>query len=161
MDRGPAQSPLKHRHAIEDRDAVPREKVGDTLIDGGVSNNTPISHALDLGADEAYVLPTGHACALNDVPGGAVAMLVHATTLLVQQRLVRGSADLHDAIDAELVVLPPPCPLDVNPIDFGRADELVERARADAGALLDRAPRGHVPLSMSVDRLRPHDHITA
>jgi NTE family protein len=29
------------------------------LIDGGVANNTPISHALALGADEIYVLPAG------------------------------------------------------------------------------------------------------
>lgn len=35
------------------------------LIDGGVANNTPISHAVDLGADEIYVLPTGYACALE------------------------------------------------------------------------------------------------
>jgi NTE family protein len=32
---------------------------GMELIDGGVANNTPISHALALGADEIYVLPAG------------------------------------------------------------------------------------------------------
>ena len=132
---------------------------GLALIDGGISNNTPISHALELGSDEVYVLPTGHACALNEVPNGAVAMLVHATTLLVQQRLVREIDDLRDRIEADLVVLPPPCPLDVNPVDFSRADELIERARSDAAALLDGAGGGRVPLSMSVDRLRPHHHV--
>jgi NTE family protein len=32
---------------------------GRLLVDGGVANNAPISHALDLGADRVYVLPTG------------------------------------------------------------------------------------------------------
>ena len=27
------------------------------LMDGGVANNTPISHAVELGAEEIYVLP--------------------------------------------------------------------------------------------------------
>jgi NTE family protein len=34
-----------------------------TLIDGGVANNTPLSHAVALGAQRIYVLPAGHACA--------------------------------------------------------------------------------------------------
>src|SRR5436190_5837465 len=47
----------------------PVEWNGHALMDGGVANNTPISHAVDLGADEIYVLPTGHACALDEPPG--------------------------------------------------------------------------------------------
>jgi NTE family protein len=43
------------------------------LMDGGVANNTPISHAIQLGAREIYVLPTGHACALEEAPGSALA----------------------------------------------------------------------------------------
>src|SRR5689334_6838503 len=43
---------------------------GRTLIDGGVANNAPISHALELGADEIYVLPTGAPCELHDAPRG-------------------------------------------------------------------------------------------
>jgi predicted acylesterase/phospholipase RssA len=39
-----------------------------TLMDGGVANNTPISHAVVLGAERIYVLPTGHACALANRP---------------------------------------------------------------------------------------------
>lgn len=34
---------------------------GRALMDGGVVNNTPLSHAVALGADVAYVLPTGYA----------------------------------------------------------------------------------------------------
>jgi NTE family protein len=39
-----------------------------TLMDGGVANNTPISHAVVLGAERIYVPPTGHACALANRP---------------------------------------------------------------------------------------------
>jgi NTE family protein len=66
----------------------PVEVAGRLLMDGGVANNTPMTHALELGADEVYVLPTGYACALPEPPRGALAMALHAMTLLVQQRLV-------------------------------------------------------------------------
>src|SRR3712207_8751003 len=38
------------------------------LIDGGVANNAPISHALELGFDRVYVLPTGASCELPEAP---------------------------------------------------------------------------------------------
>jgi NTE family protein len=44
---------------------------GRPLIDGGVANNAPLSHALELGADEVYVLPTGAPCELEKAPHGA------------------------------------------------------------------------------------------
>jgi hypothetical protein len=37
-------------------------------VDGGVAENTPISHAIALAASEIYVLPTGHAYALERPP---------------------------------------------------------------------------------------------
>ena len=37
---------------------------GRDLFDGGVVNNTPLSHAVALGADPIWVLPTGYSCAL-------------------------------------------------------------------------------------------------
>ena len=36
---------------------------GRDYMDGGVVNNTPISHAVKLGADQIWVLSTGYACA--------------------------------------------------------------------------------------------------
>jgi len=66
----------------------PVRLAGRTLVDGGVSDNTPISHAIELGGDEIYVLPTGYACALRESPRGALPMLLHATSLRVQQRLL-------------------------------------------------------------------------
>jgi NTE family protein len=107
---------------------------GRTLIDGGVSNNAPISHAVELGADEIYVLAVGAACELEDPPRGALAMLVQASSLLVGHRLASDIANLSER--ARLTVLPPPCPIDVQPTDFSRANELIARARADTRRFL-------------------------
>src|SRR5882757_687617 len=41
---------------------------GRDLIDGGVVNNTPISHAVALGTDVVWVLSTGYSCALPHAP---------------------------------------------------------------------------------------------
>jgi NTE family protein len=106
------------------------------LMDGGVANNTPISHAVELGAREIYVLPSGHSCALEQPPSSALGMALHALTLLTQSRLI-ADVELHRD-NAKLVVLPPPCPLGIQPIDFGHADELIERSLADGRAFLDR-----------------------
>jgi NTE family protein len=108
---------------------------GRLLMDGGVANNAPLSHALELGADEIYVLPTGTPCELDHAPRGALAMIVYATSLLVHARLTHEIASI--GADAEIVVLPPPCPLTVAPTDFSHADALIEQARSDARHFLD------------------------
>jgi NTE family protein len=86
LSHGPAVDAVMASAAIPGVFA-PVEVEGRRLIDGGVSDNTPISHAIELGADEIYVLPTGYACALHEPPRSALAMLLHAMSLLIQQRL--------------------------------------------------------------------------
>ena len=117
----------------------PVEWRGRHLVDGGVANNVPISQAIELGATVVYVLPTGAACELEEPPRGALAMLIQATSLLIGHRFAADVAELGRL--AELVILPPPCPLAVQPTDFGHADELIERARTDARRFLDRRER--------------------
>jgi NTE family protein len=124
---------------------------GRQLVDGGVANNTPISHAVELGATEIYVLPTGNACALAEPPNGALAMALHALSLLTQRRLIE-DIESHRG-RTKLVVLPPPCPLSVQPIDFGQADVLIERAYADACEFLDDGGAERPPIHM-----RMHGH---
>lgn len=118
------------------------------LMDGGVANNTPISHAVELGAEEIYVLPTGHACALDE--RGALAMALHAISLLTHRRLIDDVEKHRD--DAKLVVLPPPCPLAIAPIDFDHAATLIERSYADASDFLDSGGADRPPIHMRMHR---------
>ena len=121
-----------------------------TLMDGGVANNTPISQALELGADRIYVLPTGHACALPEPPGSALGMALHAISLLTHRRLLDDVERHRD--DAQLIVLPPPCPLTIAPIDFSRADELVARGYADALDFFAGGGEERPPIRMRMHR---------
>jgi NTE family protein len=109
---------------------------GRLLIDGGVANNAPISHALDLGATRVFVLPTGAPCELGEAPRGALAMMLYASGLLVGRRLTHDIAAIPDGVEA--VVLPPPCPIPVQPIDFSHADLLIEQGYETARRFLDR-----------------------
>jgi NTE family protein len=131
----------------------PVEWEGRTLIDGGVSNNTPIADAIELGAGRVYVLPTGNACDLTETPRGAVATLLHATNLLIMRRLLVEIELLRDR--AELIVLPPPCPLNVSSMDFSHTEELIRRGYEDAREYLDAADSGSVPTPLPMVM---HDH---
>ena len=108
---------------------------GRVLFDGGVANNTPISHAVDLGADRIVVIPAGVACALAAPPSTALGTALHALSLLVEQRLALDVTALHDRV--ELVVLPPLCPLRISSADFRHADQLLDLARRTTHAWLD------------------------
>ena len=123
------------------------------LMVGGVANNTPISHAIELGAHEIYVLPTGHACALESPPPSALGMALHALGLLAHSRLI-ADIELHRH-DAKLIVMPPPCPLAIGPIDFAHALELIERSAHDARAFLLEGGTDSPPI-----RMRVHRHAT-
>lgn len=70
-------------------------------------------------------------------------MLLYATGLLVGRRL---HFDLATAVaGAEVIVLPPPCPLNVQPIDFSHANTLIVRARREAERHLRRLDRKPAP----------------
>jgi NTE family protein len=124
------------------------------LMDGGVANNTPISHAIALGARELYVLPAGHACALTAPPSSALGMALHALTLLTHSRLIADIA-LH-APQAKIVVLPPPCPLAVSPVDFSQAQTLIRRALDGARQFLDSGGAQRSPIRMTMHRHGDH-----
>jgi NTE family protein len=76
-------------------------------------------------------------------------MVVHATTLLIHRRLLDDVSRYRDA--AEMVVLSPPCPVRVQPMDFSQAGSLMERALDENRRLLDR---------YGAER-RSHRHVTA
>jgi NTE family protein len=114
--------------------------IGDRLlIDGGVANNTPISHAVALGAERVYVLPTQTGPRrLDGPPAGAIDAAIHALTLLVDARF---AADLaRYAGEVELIVLPAPNSSRVQPTDFEHASRLMAEALAASRELLFARP---------------------
>ncbi len=106
------------------------------LIDGAVASNTPVSIAVELGAKRVIVLPTGFACALESPPRGAIASALHAITLLIAHQLAMEFERYHE--QAEIIIVPPLCPLAASPYDFSRAGELIERAAEQTRRWLDR-----------------------
>ena len=126
---------------------------GRALMDGGVVNNTPISHAIELGATTVWVLPTGYACTLSTVPGSALGIGLLGVTLAINQRLAL-DIERYESV-ADIRVVPPLCPLDTSPADFGDADELITRAREQTAKWLDEARVAGVG---QADLLLPHVH---
>lgn len=121
------------------------------LLDGGIANNTPISTAIEFGATRIIVLPTGFSCAVERPPHGALAMALHALNLLVARQLVRDAEWLSAA--AELVIVPPLCPLATSPYDFSTTGALIERATDATNRWLDR---GGLRAKGIPGALRPH-----
>jgi NTE family protein len=105
------------------------------LIDGGVVNNTPISHAVELGAERVYVLPTQSGPRTpGRAPAGAIDAAIEVLTLLVDSRL---AADLgRYANEVELIVLPARNSTRVQPTDFEHSSRLIGEALAAGRELL-------------------------
>jgi NTE family protein len=105
------------------------------LIDGGVVNNTPISHAVELGAERVYVLPTQDRWnPLGRAPRGALDTAIYGLGVLVEGRL---NADIaRYSSETELIILPAPNPQHVQPTDFEHSSQLIGGARAASRTLL-------------------------
>jgi NTE family protein len=123
------------------------------LADGAISSNTPIQVAVRKGARRLIILPTGHACATQAPPVGAVANALHALTLLIARQLVSELESLDP--DIEYFVVPPLCPLVGSPYDFSRTADHITRAIQSTDAWLAQhgLQQGKIPHEM-----RPHGH---
>lgn len=123
------------------------------LADGAISSNTPIQVAVRKGARRLIILPTGHACATDAPPIGAVANALHALTLLIARQLVSELETLGP--DIEYFVVPPLCPLVGSPYDFSRTADHIDRAIVTTDAWLAQhgLQQGKIP-----DEMRPHSH---
>jgi NTE family protein len=110
------------------------------LIDGGVVNNTPISHAVELGAERIYVLPTQepHSRPAR-VPTGALDAAIQGLHLLVGCRL--GADIARYSTEAELILLPAPNAGCVQTTSFEHSHRLIADARAATRTALQRSPR--------------------
>ena len=123
------------------------------LADGAISSNTPIRIAVNQGATRLIILPTGHACAADAPPVGAVASALHALTLLIARQLVIELENLPPSI--EYYVVPPLCPLVGSPYDFTRTADHIERAVRSTDDWIAKNGLGH---SHIPGELRPHSH---
>ena len=123
------------------------------LADGAISSNTPIQVAVQKGAKRLIVLPTGHACATQAPPVGAVANALHALTLLIARQLVTELENLDPGI--EYFVVPPLCPLVGSPYDFSRTADHIARAIVTTDAWL--AEHGLQQCKIPGE-MRPHSH---
>jgi NTE family protein len=123
------------------------------LADGAISSNTPIRIAVKQGATRLIILPTGHACATDAPPVGAVANVLHALTLLIARQLVSELENLDPAI--EYYVVPPLCPLVGSPYDFTRTADHIERAVKSTD---DWLKKNGLSESRIPGELRPHSH---
>lgn len=126
---------------------------GRYLVDGGITSNTPIKLARDLGADRLIILPTGHSCALRSPPTGAVASALHALTLLVAGQIVHELETLDQECDFHVV--PSLCPLGSTAYDFSQTKVLIERAERQT---IDWLNTGGLDRREIPPALRPHDH---
>jgi len=119
---------------------------GCLLVDGGVANNTPISHAVALGAERVFVLSTreSHNANASGRSRGALGTAVDALCQLADGRL---QLDLERYCkDVEVIVLSAPNALQVQPTDFGHATRLTKEALNATRAFLaqrdsNRSPR--------------------
>jgi NTE family protein len=125
------------------------------LADGAVSSNAPVRVAVKKGARRLIILPTGHACANEAPPIGALANALHALTLLIARQLVDELENLGPGI--EYYVIPPLCPLVGSPYDFSRTAEHIERARLATDDWLTKGGLQNKESEIPHE-LRPHQH---
>ena len=119
----------------------PVELADRLLIDGGVVNNTPISHAVELGAERIFVLPTRDPGSLTaPAPQTALDTAMYGYGLLIEDRLETDIARY--SRDVELVVLPPANPAGVQPTSFEHSARLINQALIAARAELTRHNAG-------------------
>jgi NTE family protein len=98
------------------------------LVDGGVVNNTPIRHAVELGAERVYVLPTQEPRYVQPAPRTALDAAIYGIGLLLGNRL---EADIFRYQgDVELIVLPAANTQHVQPTDFEHSSRLAADAHA-------------------------------
>jgi NTE family protein len=131
----------------------PMRIAGRQLSDGALASNTPLAAALAIGAQRLIVLPTGFSCSIERPPRSALGMALHAVNLMTARQLV---VDVERFCSlAEIVVVPPLCPLNVSSADFSRTSELIDRAAESTRRWLDG---GGLSIREVPRSLRPHAH---
>jgi len=108
---------------------------GRRLMDGGAINNTPISHAVELGADRVIVMAAIGSGQRARPPHGALASGLVAISHIIARRLAEDIARYQSLV--ELVVLPSPTTANL-PTDFTCSEELIADGLRRARWMLTR-----------------------
>ena len=109
------------------------------LADGGIVNNAPISHAVELGAEQVYVLMAVGTGPLGRAPRGALASAVAAVSHAITRRFAEDVARYAHSVD--LKILSATGGEGIMPHDFGHADELIAEGLSVARASLAQSAR--------------------
>jgi NTE family protein len=134
LSDGPAVEALLASAAIPGIFA-PVERDGRLLVDGGIVNNAPISHAVELGADRVIVLPAIGPRRLSQAPRGVMGAALAGISRAIGRRFDEDVERFGRQV--ELTVLPAPVS-EIMPTDFGHAGELIDDALTDARRALAR-----------------------
>jgi NTE family protein len=118
---------------------------GRLLVDGGVAADTPISQAVELGADTVYVLPTV-SFSSDGQPRGAFGVALQAIAHLLGDA---SDSELQaNAGRCELYVVPAAPTADLSPFNFNHTRELMDTGREMAQQWLPVAmPMQPVPVA--------------
>ena len=152
FSKGPAVDALLASAAIPG--VFPPVKLGNHfLVDGSVTNNTPITVAAAAGAERVIVFPTGMSCGLKSPPKSVVEMALQTLNIAISHRL---TFDMEKYLDSvEIVVLPVLCPLDVSIFNFSRTEELIRRSEQNTAQWIEN---GGMAQKGNPEMLRPHYH---
>ncbi|HEX3786990.1 MAG TPA: patatin-like phospholipase family protein [Pseudonocardiaceae bacterium] len=113
---------------------------GRPLADGGITADTPVRQAEELGADVIYVLPAVGPGTPTEVPHGALPVLLHAVSHLFGRA---AAADI-EAVHGVVHVLPAPAHEGANPFDFRHTGELIDEGYTATKAALVALPRSRM-----------------
>lgn len=134
FDRGPV-APAVLASAALPAAFPPVDIDGELHIDGGVTDNVPISRALALGFERIIVLHVGNFSRPRPTPKRPIDVLLQSFSIA---RNARFDADLLQVpAHVEVVVLPGIDPGHVKRTDFSRTSTLIDRAHAATTAFLD------------------------
>jgi NTE family protein len=112
-----------------------------------VVNDTPIAHAMKLGAERIFVLPTQQPAVRPDRPRTALDAAIYGLGLLLGSRLDADIARYRH--DVELIVLPASNSAHVQPTDFDHSSRLVAEAHGAARAALAATAEASKPLAVA------------
>jgi len=126
---------------------------GQYLVDGGITNNTPISVAVSKGATRVIVFPTGVCCAPKKPPAGLVEMALQTISISISHRLALDIEKFRSVVD--IVLVPVLCPLDVSMFNFSKTRELIDQAEDNTMRWIEN---NGLKGGKDIDRLKPHSH---